>query len=1159
MINIFVLFIVILFITFVYSSSWDETNIDKIGIEFNSSSNIYHLWNEEEDYYINTTSGIQLTNNYQEYWSHNVLCLNFTLNPPPTNYFRCADELSWNWVSSSDNSSFVNLTGYSSYGGLDLVYEYYLKSNWTSVRIKPLLKNLGNKDAVEVSFLWRVENINIYSSQENDMFELYNGTDWVSYWLNQSLDLTYTNVANRTYYLNEYPNNHLEFGIRFIWNKSKWINGIQSDMDYKLDVKSEPSQYNSPVTLTMYGATVKKRVGEAYTEFLWRDPTYTMTCDSMTEGDSSVDPGKSISIYMQVDMDARQGDFLINITGNLTTGGQSTIDGDCDDANDAFKIVSITTDNSVCLQSKASVATGIINCDGLEGYDTIQNFTIVPCDNANNGDPYTFLSGCVGDSGSDVCSGFPKVTGAVDIQEAPTWTVNLNATEDVVQVGGNINYTTIGTDEENDNYYMKICSSNSTINGECTITTYCTSNNVSSTTATSCAYTTQQSDEGQFSVYGFLCDVNNICGDSQLESTTVNPIFGWLDVHLLTPTTSTGYTQGNKYNITTNVSCKGEVNAKCGTVYSLLRYNGYSIKQWDIFDDEGDGGADEVLYYYKIVEDAINNDYYTYVYSATPDKIINLTKIGFNIYSVSGVDYVSSMDVFVCEGWDTSGCNPLVDLTCTKVADAFNPAWETGWQYVMLDSSYIMKNNTEYTIVFDTPNSNNNNNVDLITLYTDTSATANKVCYYNKVTKSSVYNTFYGQLSFFGQDMVPINTTEGASPFYIISGEETVKIYNYSDITNPSINTNATTGYSNPAPTTKYNGTELSTAQYSNISFIDNATLSQVGGTSVIPYNIYHFLISEQESNINNITVNWLGQGTDGGTSESYLAYLYFWNSTAWELCDSYNDGTTDNGYRWLNCSFIGTTNITNIVDENNILHFKAQSVTGIIGSSYLYTDFIKLKINTGTSNPQSISSLNQGDNWYVNWTINITDSAGDYLIDVFMNSSYGSANVPSNNSIDSLVCIGGCGVAVTLSFTLTLPSGGASYWNSTTSPPGTSIDKLEFNSTTGDEGWVHSCLPGISCQTNTTAIFQFTNTGDDNITIDLNINASLPSFMILSCDIEFTYTNYMNITTSNTTVISNIGIGSGNATDLWLWASFTNAYAGTSSRELQAISRQKT
>ncbi|MBU0497008.1 MAG: hypothetical protein KKG04_03525, partial [Candidatus Thermoplasmatota archaeon] len=47
----------------------------EIGYEFLDNDLVLHIWNRYDHYYFNTTSGIQLTNHKDDYWSHNVLML----------------------------------------------------------------------------------------------------------------------------------------------------------------------------------------------------------------------------------------------------------------------------------------------------------------------------------------------------------------------------------------------------------------------------------------------------------------------------------------------------------------------------------------------------------------------------------------------------------------------------------------------------------------------------------------------------------------------------------------------------------------------------------------------------------------------------------------------------------------------------------------------------------------------------------------------------------------------------------------------------------------------------------------------------------------------------------------------------------------------------
>ena len=51
-----------------------------IGYELLDNGDVLHIWNKHNSYYFDTNSGIQLTNHYNEYWSHNVLMLGYYNN-----------------------------------------------------------------------------------------------------------------------------------------------------------------------------------------------------------------------------------------------------------------------------------------------------------------------------------------------------------------------------------------------------------------------------------------------------------------------------------------------------------------------------------------------------------------------------------------------------------------------------------------------------------------------------------------------------------------------------------------------------------------------------------------------------------------------------------------------------------------------------------------------------------------------------------------------------------------------------------------------------------------------------------------------------------------------------------------------------------------------
>jgi len=51
-----------------------------LGYELLDDGAVLHLWNQYDSYYFNTSSGIQLTNHKDEYWSHNVMMLGYYNN-----------------------------------------------------------------------------------------------------------------------------------------------------------------------------------------------------------------------------------------------------------------------------------------------------------------------------------------------------------------------------------------------------------------------------------------------------------------------------------------------------------------------------------------------------------------------------------------------------------------------------------------------------------------------------------------------------------------------------------------------------------------------------------------------------------------------------------------------------------------------------------------------------------------------------------------------------------------------------------------------------------------------------------------------------------------------------------------------------------------------
>ena len=259
-----------------------------IGYELLENNSVLHIWNRCDSYYFNTSSGIQLTNHYDDYWSHNVLMLGYYNNDEWNLIYR-TDELSgFNKNIESDNETFVNATLWKdlTYNGYDfrLAIRYYLGVDDNELTVIPYIKNLGQAIPYTLGFGWEMKNIQIKSTPEDDYIKV-NGT---SYYLNQTLDETYTNLSfpvyNATGNISGWTNPIFEIAenettgsikyLYLVWNK---------DLDYLLMVKNRTGQYNAPVILFVKVGTLAVDQ-EKYTMMYWYDSESTYYFNAYDSG-----------------------------------------------------------------------------------------------------------------------------------------------------------------------------------------------------------------------------------------------------------------------------------------------------------------------------------------------------------------------------------------------------------------------------------------------------------------------------------------------------------------------------------------------------------------------------------------------------------------------------------------------------------------------------------------------------------------------------------------------------------------------------------------------------------------------------------------------------------------------------------------------------------
>ncbi len=430
--------------------------------------------------------------------------------------------------------------------------------------------------------------------------------------------------------------------------------------------------------------------------------------------------------------------------------------------------------------------------------------------------------------------------------------------------------------------------------------------------------------------------------------------YGNLDVEITAPANLSGYFQNNA-NLTLNssVNCSGVGdNVKCGTVYAWARYNGSG---------------------------------------ALPDTWVNTTDGGepfFVVGSGSGDGEVYWRPV----NWTGSGGSNQKngidkrynDTTTYGIAD-YNYTYNLGDGITsgILFYTWETENPSGGTAKGDIWDFDNNL---FYNFYSETSDTSPSTDFF-ELNSSFINSTGGVIIKFYIVDLIDhyvydtyISTTGGGT-------------YDYWDIENPSTTTNATKQSASTYCTTKYCGenspTELTSEEYNQSNQSDDSAISY-DGISTKDSLAFHFLIDEAEASIDSIVVSieeWMNAGTTA---------IRIWNDTLWSNLSS-SSKTTDDG---VPAYFILNTSIANYVDSDNYIHILYESDS----SHTINVDYVKVNVvaGGGGENPQSLS-LNGGELFYPNWTLNISSSSDDdYFVDVFFNSSYG--DISSNHTEDRLV-----------------------------------------------------------------------------------------------------------------------------------------------------------
>jgi len=264
---------VFLLVSFINESAF--VSAGNVGYELLDSNKVLHIWNMEDDYFFNATSGMQFTNHYDDYWSKNVFCGGW-YDGDDWNVLACIDELPFTWSIDTDDSTYINITGYKdiTYMGREVRFalRYHLKEWDTRLSVQPYMKNIGTLNIpLDMGFAWHIRDIEIDNEEEENTIMVY--SENINYSLANDFEKTWVNSDGSLFIRNENTGEH----IFMSWNP---------EITHAVQVMPVAGQYNSPVSLGLKVGTLA--VGqEKTTTIKWVDAD--PTCGNVgTDGDEDL-------------------------------------------------------------------------------------------------------------------------------------------------------------------------------------------------------------------------------------------------------------------------------------------------------------------------------------------------------------------------------------------------------------------------------------------------------------------------------------------------------------------------------------------------------------------------------------------------------------------------------------------------------------------------------------------------------------------------------------------------------------------------------------------------------------------------------------------------------------------------------------------------------
>jgi len=215
--------------------------------------------------------------------------------------------------------------------------------------------------------------------------------------------------------------------------------------------------------------------------------------------------------------------------------------------------------------------------------------------------------------------------------------------------------------------------------------------------------------------------------------------------------TSSGYEYGN-WSFSEHVS-DGTLdetwNEENDTVWYPYSF-GYPETYNPITNMEGDGSVDYGATMF--IGDNIGDTLVHSEFNFTPNVTGTLYGINLHInHTLSTGSYPQDFDIYI----DSGGIDQTIDGT--KVKDAWNPSWTTGWKQVYFDTNYSVTSGTTYEIQFQTMETDNEDDFDRLYIGKDDNASGYNMTVYG--------GSSWDNYSYVGEIVYNI-TVEGNSTVY---------------------------------------------------------------------------------------------------------------------------------------------------------------------------------------------------------------------------------------------------------------------------------------------------------------------------------------------------------------------------------------------------------